>query len=330
MKKLMSMVAGCALVLQAGAVAASDLEKTQISVIVKATASQYWSTVFEGARAAAKIAGVQVATLGPQSQLDVDRQVAIVENAIASRASAIVIASTSAQGLASPIAKATEAGIPVIQIDSKANTEKYATFLATNNEAGGAKAADEMARCIQARTGKTEGGIAHLTAQAGAQSLDDRDKGFVEQLKKYPGLKIVSHRIGNNQPSKAMSDTEDLITRFPDLVGIYADNQPMGEGAGSAVAAAKLGGKVCLVAFDSSDLQKKFLADGVIHALVVQNPYMMGYASVWFAIAASQGAVLPKFVDTGVTLVTRENFGKPEVTGLLNPKQYVLVPFTGQ
>ena len=70
--------------------------------------------------------------------------------------------------LAPPIAAATEAGIPVIVIDFDANTDKYVTFLATNNETGGKKAADEIARCIKARTGKAEGKVAYLTALAGA------------------------------------------------------------------------------------------------------------------------------------------------------------------
>jgi ribose transport system substrate-binding protein len=309
---------------------AAELSKTRIVVIVKSTASQYWSTVFEGARMAGKVLGVEVETLGAPSQLDVERQVAIMENAVAMKSTAIAISASNAQALADPIAKATEAGIPVVMIDSKANTDKYATFLATNNETGGRKAADRMAQCVKARVGKVEGKVAHLTAQAGAQSFDERDKGFTDGLKAYPGLQIAAHRIGNNQPSKALSDTEDLLTRFPDLVGIYADSQNMGEGAGTAVAASKLGSKVCLIAFDSSDNEKKFLNDGVIDALIVQNPYMMGYAGVWFASAAAQGVVLPKYIDTGVTVVTKDNFGTPAVAGLLNPKNYVIAPFLGQ
>lgn len=316
---------GCTMV-QANA---QEFSKVTIDVIVKATTSQYWATVFDGAHAAAKVLGVKINTLGAPSELDAAQEVTIMENAISAKPTGIVIAATNAQALASPIAAATKAGIPVIVIDSNANTDQYVTFLATNNETGGRKAADEMARCIKARTGKVEGKVAYLTALAGAQSLNDRDKGFVEELKKYPGLAIVEHRVGNNQPSKALSDSEDLLTRHPDLVGMFADNELEGDGAGTAVSEKGLGGKVCLVAFDTSDQEIKFVRTGIIDALIVQNPYMMGYAGVWYALAAAHGVVFPKYVDTGVSVVTKANIDSPQMAGLLDPSKYVLTPFLG-
>jgi ribose transport system substrate-binding protein len=308
---------------------AQEFSKATIDVIVKATTSQYWATVFDGAHAAAKVLGVKINTLGAPSELDAAQEVSIMENAISAKPTGIVIAATNAQALAAPIAAATKAGIPVIVIDSNANTDQYVTFLATNNETGGRKAADEVARCVKARTGKVEGKVAYLTALAGAQSLNDRDKGFVEELKKYPGLAIVEHRVGNNQPSKALSDSEDLLTRHPDLVGMFADNELEGDGAGTAVSEKSLGGKVCLVAFDTSDQEIKFVRTGIIDALIVQNPFMMGYAGVWYALAAAHGVVFPKYVDTGVSVVTKANIDSPQMIGLLDPSKYVLTPFLG-
>ena len=299
----------------------------KIDVIVKATTSQYWATVFDGARKAAQVLGVQVATLGAPSELDAAQEVSIMENAISAHPAGIVIAATNAQALAQPIEAATKAGIPVVVIDSDANTKDYVTFLATNNETGGQKAADEVARCVKARTGKETGNVAYLTALAGAQSLNDRDKGFVEELKKYPGLKIVEHRVGNNQPSKALSDSEDLLTRHPDLVGMFADNELEGDGAGTAISEKGLGDKLCLVAFDTSDTELKFVRNGIIDGLIVQNPYMMGYAGVWYALAAAHGVVFPKYVDTGVSVVTKENIASQQMAGLLDPGKYVLTPF---
>jgi ribose transport system substrate-binding protein len=309
---------------------AADFSRARIPVIVKATTSQFWATVFDGAREAGKVLGVKIETLGAASETDAAGEVGITENAIATKPTAIVIAATNAAALAGPIGKATDAGIPVIMIDSAANTDKFATFLATNNVTGGQRAADEMASCIKERTGKQEGKVAYLTALAGAQSLNDRDKGFVEQLKKYPGLTIADHRVGNNDASKALADTEDLLTRTPDLVGIFADNELEGDGAGTAVADKKLGDKLCLVAFDTSDQEVKFLRNGVIDGLIVQNPYMMGYAGVWYALAAAHGTVLPKFVDSGVHVVTKKNIDSPQIVGLLDPKKYKLSPFLGE
>ncbi len=232
---------------------AADFGSGRIVVIVKATTSQFWATVFDGADAAAKLLGVQISKLGATAETDVAGEVSIMENAVSSKPTAIVVAATNAAALAHPIEQATAAGIPVIVIDSNANTDRYVTFLATNNEVGGQKAADELATCVQKRTGKKAGNVAYLTALAGAQSLNDRDKGFVDRLKQYPDLKIVEHRTGNNDPARALSDSEDVLTRHPDLVGLFADNEVEGDGAGAAITENSLGAKLCAVAFDTSD-----------------------------------------------------------------------------
>lgn len=309
---------------------AADFSSARIVVIVKATTSQFWATVFAGADAAAKVLGVQISKLGATAETDVAGEVSIMENAISSKPTAIVVAATNAAALAHPIEQATAAGIPVIVIDSKADTDKYVTFLATNNVTGGEKAADELANCVKMRTGKAEGNVAYLTALAGAQSLNDRDKGFVERLKAYPGLKIVEHRTGNNDPARALSDSEDVLTRHPDLVGLFADNEVEGDGAGAAITEKSLGQKLCAVAFDTSDQEVGFVRKGALDGLIVQNPYMMGYAGVWYGLAASHGAVLPHYVDSGVQVVTKTNIDSPTMAGLLDPKKYQLTPFLGQ
>jgi len=308
---------------------AADFSNARIEVIVKASTSQYWATVFDGARAAAKALGVKIDTLGAPAETDVAQEVTITENAIAKHPTAIVIAATNAVALAAPIEKATAAGIPVIMIDSSAQTDKYVTFLATNNVTGGQKAADEIAGCVKARTGKAAGSVAYLTALAGAQSLNDRDKGFVDELKKYPDMKIVDHRVGNNDASKALSDSEDILTKGPDIVGIFADNELEGDGAGTALNEKGKASKVCLVSFDTSSQELSFLHSGVIDGLIVQDPYMMGYAGVWYALEAAHGAVLPKYVDSGVHVVTKANIDSPTMAGLLDPSKYKLGPFLG-
>jgi ribose transport system substrate-binding protein len=323
------LLATTALALAATPAAAADFSKGHIAVIVKATTSQYWATAFDGADAAAKKLGVSISKLGAPAETDAAQEVSILENTIQSKPTAIVIAATNAQALAQPIAAATDAGIPVIVIDSNANTDKYVTFLATNNVTGGVKAADALARCVKARTGKEEGDVAYMTALAGAQSLNDRDKGFVDELKKYPRLKIVDHRVGNNDPGRALSDAEDILTRHPQLTGIFADNELEGDGTGRAIQEKNLGGKTCAVAFDTSDQEVAFVRDGNLDGLIVQNPYMMGYAGVWYALAAANGAVLPHYVDSGVHVVTEANIDNPQMAGLLDPKKYQLSPYLG-
>ena len=129
--------------------------------------------MFKGAEAAGKQLGVKVDELGTPKD-DAAGQISVLESAAATKPAAIVISPTISEALGDPIAAVTDAGIPVIMIDSGAKTDNYASFLTTNNEAGGKAAADAMAQCIKERTGKAAGKVGFLTAMAGHESLELR------------------------------------------------------------------------------------------------------------------------------------------------------------
>src|SRR5450432_3960560 len=137
-----------------------------IAVIVKATTSEYWQWVFKGAEAAGKQLNVKVDELGTPKD-DAAGQIAVLESAAGAKPAAIVISPTIFEALGDPIAAVSDAGIPVVVIDSGAKTYKYAAFLTTNNEAGGKAAADAMATCIKERTGNATGKVSYITAMAG-------------------------------------------------------------------------------------------------------------------------------------------------------------------
>jgi ribose transport system substrate-binding protein len=302
---------------------ASHAEDT-VAVIVKATTSEYWQWVFKGAEDASKLLGVKVEKLGTPKD-DAAGQIAVLESAAGSKPAAVVISPTIFEALGDPIAKVTDAGIPVIVIDSGAKTDKFASFLTTNNEAGGRAAAVAVAACIKERTGK----VAYLTAMAGHESLDSRDKGFVEGMKAFPDIKVVGNRVANNEEAEGMNLTANILTKDPDLVGLFADNAQMGTGAGASIKEQKLGSKFCLVAFDSDAGELEHLKDGSIYALVIQDPYMMGFGGVFYGLAAAHGARLPKNVDTGVGTVTKANMDDPKLAGLLDVSKRKLGPFLG-
>ena len=112
----------------------------------------------------------------------------------------------------------------------------------------------------------------------------------------------------------------DLITANPNLRGVFASNLIMAQGAGQAIAENKVADKIKLVGFDSDDKLIKLLKDGTIVALVVQDPYRMGYDGIKTALAASKGEKVEANVDTGANLITKENMNSPRSQELLNPK----------
>lgn len=312
-----------------GPALAQGTQDLDVVVIVKATNSQYWQYVFEGAGDAAEVLGLNLSTQGAAAESDIEEQISIVENAVSQQPDAIVVAPTAFEPLAAPIEDATAAGIPVVVIDSGVDTDAYASFLSTDNVEAGRRAGHELAACIEERTGAAEGQVAYLTALPGVGSLDARDAGFLEALEEYDGLEVVDQRYGDNDVAQALSNTLDLLTRYPDLVGIFADNNMMGGGAGAALSEQDAAEDVCLVAFDTDDQELAFLREGVIRALIVQDPYMMGYAGVMYGVSAHFGARLPREVDTGVFVVTGENIDSPEVQGLLDAEIRELEPYVG-
>jgi ribose transport system substrate-binding protein len=163
--------------------------------------------------------------------------------------------------------------------------------------------------------------VALITALPGVGSLDQRAAGFKEQLaKKYPDLHLVADKVADGQATTGLNITTDLLTANPNLVGVFASNLIMAQGAGQAIAENKVAGKVALVGFDNDDKLVGFLKDGTISALVVQDPYRMGYDGVKTALAASKKEKVEANVDTGANLITKANMDTERNVALLNPK----------
>jgi ribose transport system substrate-binding protein len=300
--------------------AASFAQDVTIPIIVKDTTSFYWQIVLAGARQAGKDLGVNVPELGAQSESDINGQISILENAVAGKPAAVVISPTEFKALGKPIDEAAKS-VPIIGIDSGADSKAFTSFLTTDNVQGGRIAADGLAAAIKAATGKEEGEVAIITSLPGVGSLDQRREGFLDQMKtKYPGIKVTVDRFADGQATTGLNMMTDLITANPNIVGVFASNLIMAQGVGQAIAENKLGDKIKVIGFDSDEKTVGFLKEGVLAGLVVQDPYRMGYDGVKTALAVSKGEKVETFVDTGANLVTQANMADPKIDALLNPK----------
>ena len=309
-----------AAIIAAGLAAHPAAAAETIPIIVKDTTSFYWQIVLAGARKAGKEFGVSVPELGAQAESDINGQISILENAAAGAPAAIVIAPTEFKALGRPITDAAKS-VKIVGIDSAADSKAFTSFLTTDNVQGGRVAADALAAAITEKYGKAEGDVALITALPGVGSLDQRAKGFKEQIAaKYPGLKLVADKVADGQATTGLNIMTDLITANPNLRGVFASNLIMAQGAGQAVAENKAQDKIKLIGFDSDDKLVKFLSDGVIAGLIVQDPFRMGYDGIKTALAASKGEKVETFVDTGANLITKANMKEPRAQELLNPK----------
>ena len=308
-------VAGLAL----GAPAMAQTKPT-ISIIVKDTTSVYWQTVLAGARKAGQDLGVDVTELGAQSESDVAGQIGILAKAVASNPAAIVIAPAQFAALGKRIDEAAKK-VKIIGIDSPADTKALTSFVATDEMQAGRIAAEALANAITKTYADTEGDVAIITASPGSASPDQSAKGFKEQVaNKYRALNVLPEKVADAQAATGLSIMKDLVDADRDLRGVFVSNVIMAEGASQVVYNKSSGDRINYVVFGSDDKLVKSLQDGTIAALVVQDPFRMGYDGVKTALAASKGEKVPTTLDTGANIITKANLSSPRSQELLNPK----------
>src|SRR5699024_9562727 len=210
----------------------------------------------------------------------------------------IVLASTSSDASVSQFSKANEAGIEMIMIDTEVETDEYSTFIATNNVDAGAEAAEAFVAELESQNKDLEGEVAIISDLAGVQTLIDRNEGFVDRLEELaPDIKVMETRHADNDVTKALSAAEDVITNNPDVLGFFGDSNVVGIGVARALEGQGLAGEKPLVAFDADSEEVEAVKAGSISALIVQDPFKMGYEGVYNAYNLLEGEEVEKRQD---------------------------------
>ena len=145
-----------------------------------------------------------------------------------------------------------------------------------------------------------EGKVAIVAAVAGVSTIIERDGGFIDRMAELaPNIEVLEPVYVNNEIELALTEAENIITREgDDLIGIYAGQQPYWRWRWSCIKQAGLQDSVIVVAFDDDQEELDFLAEGVIKALIIQDPYNMGYSGCAYAVQAVLGEEVPAFIDT--------------------------------
>lgn len=293
-----------------------------IAVIPKGTTHEFWKSINAGAVKAqreltAQGTPVEIIWKGPLREDDRDQQIQVVENFLARRVSAIVLAPLDSRALVRPVHNAIQAKVPVVIMDSALNSDEYVSFVATDNYKGGQMAGEELARLMAGK-----GNVILLRYQVGSASTEAREAGFLDTIKKFPGLRVISSdQHAGATRELAYQTSQNLLNRFGHEVnGVFCPSEPTTIAMTKALRDFGLGGgKVKMLGFDAGSQEVVDLKKGDVQALVVQNPMRMGYLGVLTAVQHLQGKKVEHKIDTGVTLVTRENMEQPENRALLHP-----------
>ena len=286
--------------------------KHAIAVIPKGTTHIFWQSVHAGANKAGEEFGYQIYWNGPERETDRERQIQIIEDFIVQKVDGIVLAPLDRKALIPSVEKLANLKIPCAIIDSGIDTDKYICFAATDNYQGGAMAARHMGQILQGK-----GKVVVVKYVPGSASTTERENGFIETIQKeFPGIQIADSKYGQDTVETALQATEDLLTRHPDLQGLYACNASTAVGALQGLQSQKRTA-VKMVGFDAERALIDGLRGGQIDALVVQNPFKMGYEGVKAVVATIKGETVAKKIDTGVELITKASLDDPKIKELL-------------
>jgi ribose transport system substrate-binding protein len=292
-----------------------------IAVIPKGTSHVFWQSIHAGAVRAGREAGATVVWRGPLREDDRDSQISEVESAVSRGVSGIVLAPLDEAALVAPVTGAMNAGIPVVIIDSGLKSDKYVSFVATDNEAGGRLAGEHLATLVGGK-----GKVVMLRYAEGSDSTNRREAGFLAAVKARPDIHVVSdNQYGGADVEGAYKKGEALLSRFKNadaslaIDGIFCPNESTTFAMMRVLQDNGWAGKVRFVGFDSSDNLAKGLRDGHIDGLVLQDPMRMGYLGVKTMVSHLKGDKVERRVDTGVRLITRDTMDQPEMKELLHP-----------
>ncbi|MGH9626852.1 MAG: substrate-binding domain-containing protein [Bryobacteraceae bacterium] len=285
-----------------------------VGVVPKGANHIFWQTVHAGAVKAARENNLKVEWNAPALEIDASRQIAIVESMINRQLAGIVLAPVDRNALVASVERASRAGIPVAIFDSDIETDERITYVATDNREAGRMAARKLGELMRG-----EGKCAVITFMPGSASTMEREQGFKEEMAaKFPRIQIVQTAFGMADRAKALAATENILAAHPDLTGLFADNESSSVGAALALKA-RGNAQVRMVGFDANDQLIQDLRHRYIDALLVQNPFKMGYEATRAVALKLNGQTPPEHVDSGITLVTRADLEKPDIISLLSP-----------
>lgn len=320
-------------ILATGLVGCGDIErhspepkKLRIAVIPKAESHIFWKTVQAGALKATQDMNCEVIWKGPDKEDDRNSQVQTVQNFTVKKVDAIALAPVDGDVLQKSAEHAVEAGIKVVIFDSALKSgDRMESFVATDNYKGGQLCGEELALQLGG-----QGKVIMLRMQEGSLSTTLREQGFLDALKeKGPLVVLLSVDVyGGSSVGSAQKKAQLLLSKYADQVtGIFCPNETTTEAMLLTLKQMGLAGKVKFVGFDCNPAILTAIRLGEINASASQSPFNMGYLSVATAYKALRGEPFEKRVDTGVTLVKRDNIDSPHIQAIVNPDLSKVVKF---
>ena len=279
----------------------------RVAFVMKTLNHPFFLDMQRGAQEAADRAGLQLVVQAAEREIDVEKQMQIIENLLQTGVKALIVTPSGSREIASAIVKANRAGVPVIVVDTRVdpkavadNRLKLESFIGSDNYEGGRMAGEYLA---QATGGKAH--VAVLEGIPGHETGDSRLRGFRDAIQKHPGMTIVASQPANWERDQGFTVFQNMLQAHADIDSLFACSDLMALGAVEAIAAAGRTGRIRVVGFDALDDARKAIAAGTMEASVAQSPRDMGRIAVESAARLLRGESVPADNKVPLALVTK-------------------------
>lgn len=286
-----------------------DDGRPRVALVVKTLNSPFFLDMQRGAEEAAGRLGVNLIVQGAERELDVEKQMQIIENLIQTQVDALCITPSGSREIVPAIAKANQANIPVLILDTRIDAEAaaeagvhIATTIGSENYQGGLTAGRYL---VEASGGTAK--VAILEGIPGHETGDSRLKGFHEAIQEHPGIEVVASQTANWERDQGFNVFQNMLQAHPEIDTLFACSDLMALGAVEAIAAAGKTGRIRVIGFDAISESREAVAAGLMEATVAQFPAQMGSRAIETAVRILNGETVPESIPIPIELVTRDN-----------------------
>lgn len=286
--------------------------KSYVAVITKSTTSDFWKEVYSGVSAAATEYNLEVTFDGPDNEEDYETQNEMLLEAAANGAEVIVFSAVDYNANAETVNQIIAQGVQVISIDSDVNSNMVSARIGTDNYNAGVMAGEAA---LESKESVLKIGIVNFDENSA--NGQEREAGFVDTVLSDERVEIVETINVISTTQAAAEGTKEMLELYPEINTIVTFNEWTSLGVGAAIEELELGEATHVVAFDNNVVSVGMLETGIVDALIVQNPFAMGYLGVEKAYQLINNIEIEDGIDTATTTVTKENMFEEEYQRIL-------------
>jgi ABC-type sugar transport system substrate-binding protein len=283
----------------------------KVALVMKALSNPFFIKMEEGARQYAQKNDIPLEVFGVERETEVKRQIGIVENLIARKYGAIVIAPTDSKKLIPVCKKALDQGIVVVNIDNPFHKETLIElniaipFVGSDNYQG----ASLVGNYLKKKLGQN-GRVLVIEGIRGVENAELRKNGFIDSITKNSNIKVVASESANWHTDEALSRVTKLIQKHTQIDAIFCANDSMAIGAIQSLDMFGLTGDILIGGYDNIEEARFEMRNKRMHATVEQHPEMMGEYGVMLASKGMHRKKLPNLTKTPLDLITYDCFDK--------------------